>query len=132
MHHCAEAISPSRRGVSHRPLVGVRPFLSGRQDRREFSQGAALGKMSSYRQIAKSTTLIGGTQVINIFIGIIRTKVLAMLLGPSGVGVVSMYQSAVGLVGTLTGFGIGSAGVRQIAEAVGIGPAPSARRPLGP
>ena len=75
--------------------------------------------MSSYRQIFKSTALIGGTQVITIFIRIVRTKVLAVLLGPSGIGLAGMYQAATGLVGTLTGFGIGNAGVRQIAEAAG-------------
>jgi PST family polysaccharide transporter len=76
---------------------------------------------NSYRQIFKSTALIGGTQVINIFLGIVRTKVLAILLGPSGMGIAGLYQSSTGLVGTLAGLGIGSAGVRQIAEAVGTG-----------
>ncbi len=74
---------------------------------------------NSYRQIFKSTALIGGTQVINIFLGVARTKVLAILLGPSGMGITGMYQSATGLIGMLAGFGIGSAGVRQIAEAAG-------------
>ncbi len=76
---------------------------------------------TSHRQIFKSTALIGGTQVINIFLGIVRTKVLAILLGPSGIGIAGLYQSATGLIGTLAGFGIGSAGVRQIAEAAGTG-----------
>lgn len=75
----------------------------------------------SYRQIFKSTSLVGGAQVANILIGIVRTKALAVLLGPAGMGLAGMYQSATGLVGTLTGFGIGQAGVRQIAEAAGTG-----------
>ena len=75
----------------------------------------------SYRQIFKSTSLVGGAQVANILIGIARTKALAVLLGPAGMGLAGMYQSATGLVGTLTGFGIGPAGVRQIAEAAGTG-----------
>jgi len=75
----------------------------------------------SYRQIFKSTSLVGGAQVANILIGIARTKALAVLLGPAGMGLAGMYQSATGLVGTLTGFGIGQAGVRQIAEAEGTG-----------
>lgn len=75
--------------------------------------------MNGYRQIFKSTALIGGTQVVKILIGVIRTKVLAVLLGPSGIGLEGMYQAATSLVGTLTGFGIGNSGVRQIAEAVG-------------
>jgi len=71
----------------------------------------------SYRQIFKSTSIVGGSQVLNILNGIVRTKALAVLLGPSGMGLAGMYQSATSLVGTLTGFGIGQAGVRQIAEA---------------
>lgn len=74
---------------------------------------------NSYRQIFKSTALIGGTQAVRILMGIARTKVLALLLGPSGIGIVGMYQSTAGVIGTLAGFGIGQAGVRQIAEAVG-------------
>lgn len=76
---------------------------------------------NSYRQIFKSTTLIGGTQVIKILIGVFRTKILALLLGPSGMAVTGMYQSATALIGTVAGFGIRNAGVRQIAEAVGTG-----------
>lgn len=71
----------------------------------------------SYGQILKSTALIGGTQVLNILIGIVRVKALAIMLGPFGIGLAGMYQAATGMIGTLTGLGIGSAGVRQIAEA---------------
>lgn len=76
---------------------------------------------NSYRQIFKSTTLIGGSQVINILLGIVRTKILAVLLGPSGVGIIGLYSSITGLIGTFAGMGIGSSGVRQIAEAAGTG-----------
>ncbi|MDH7599254.1 MAG: O-antigen translocase [Sedimentisphaerales bacterium] len=75
----------------------------------------------SYGQILKSTTLVGGSQVINILIGIVRTKFMAVLLGPAGVGLMGMYQAATGIVGTVTGLGISSSGVRQIAEAAGSG-----------
>ncbi|MEO0248192.1 MAG: oligosaccharide flippase family protein, partial [candidate division WOR-3 bacterium] len=76
---------------------------------------------SSYGQILKSTTLVGGSQVINILIGIVRTKFMAMLLGPAGVGLIGMYQAVIEMVGMVTGLGIGSSGVRQIAEAAGSG-----------
>ncbi len=46
--------------------------------------------MSSHRQIFKSTALIGGTQVINMGIGIVRTKALAVLLGPAGMGLAGL------------------------------------------
>lgn len=74
---------------------------------------------SSYRSILKSTSLIGGASVINILIGMVRTKFVAVLLGPTGVGLLGMYGQVTSVVGTLTGMGLGSSGVRQVAEAVG-------------
>lgn len=71
----------------------------------------------SYRRILKSSSLIGGASVINIAVGILRTKALAVLLGPVGVGITSLYT---GLISTATMFGtlgVGTVGTRQIAEA---------------
>lgn len=45
----------------------------------------------------------------------VKTKAVAVLLGPSGVGLVGLYVSAVGFVSTLTGLGITQSGVRDIA-----------------
>lgn len=75
-----------------------------------------INKDNSYKEIVKSTGIVGGAQVIKIVVGIVRTKILAVLLGPSGIGVVGMFESIIGLSGTLTNLGIGSSGVRQIAE----------------
>ena len=47
----------------------------------------------------------------------VRTKLVAVLLGPSGVGLVGLYQSATGVVGAFAGMGIVSSGVRAVAEA---------------
>jgi PST family polysaccharide transporter len=76
---------------------------------------------SSYNQILKSTTIIGGSTVINTFLGVVRTKILAILLGPSGIGLIGVYSSITEFVGFLAALGIGSSGVRQIAEADGKG-----------
>ena len=57
--------------------------------------------------------------MINIVLGIIRTKFVAVLLGPAGIGLMGMYSTLISLVGTLAGMGIGSSGVRQIAGAAG-------------
>ncbi|MGA3206877.1 MAG: O-antigen translocase [Syntrophales bacterium] len=78
-------------------------------------------KNQSYGQILQSTALVGGSQVIKILIGIIRTKILAVLLGPAGIGLMGMYDAVTRTVGAITGMGIGSSGVRQIAEAEGTG-----------
>ena len=74
---------------------------------------------NSYGQILKSTTLVGGSQVVNILLRIIRTKFLAVLLGPSGVGLIGLYTAVTDIMGAVTSMGIGSSGVRQIAEAAG-------------
>ena len=57
--------------------------------------------------------------VLNIAIGIVRTKAMAMLLGPAGFGLAGLYSSIADLTQSIAGMGINSSGVRQIAEAVG-------------
>src|ERR1700760_4908577 len=73
----------------------------------------------TYGQILKSSALVGGSSILNIAIGVVRTKVMAVLLGPAGFGLLSVYGSIVTLTQTLAGMGINSSGVRQIAAASG-------------
>jgi enterobacterial common antigen flippase len=75
----------------------------------------------TYGQILKSSAVIGGSSVVGIGLGIARTKVMALLLGPAGVGLLGIYNSICDLARTIAGMGINSSGVRQIAEAVGTG-----------
>jgi PST family polysaccharide transporter len=75
----------------------------------------------SYGQIVKSSVLIGGSSVLNIGFSIVRTKAMALLLGPSGYGLFGIYDSICSLTRTVAGMGINTSGVRQIAEAVGSG-----------
>lgn len=78
-------------------------------------------KRHTYGQILKSSALIGSSSMLNIAIGIVRTKAMAMLLGPSGVGLLGLYGSITELTISIAGMGINSSGVRQIAEAAGSG-----------
>lgn len=71
----------------------------------------------SYRQILRSSSITGGAQALTYIIGLVRIKVVAMLLGPSGVGLVGLYTSAMGLIGTASGLGIASSGVREVVQA---------------
>jgi antigen flippase len=86
------------------------------------------GGEPSYGQILKSSALIGGTTMLNIGVGIIRTKAMAWLLGPVGVGLIGIYGSILNLTQSLASMGIPASGVRQIAEAVGSGDAKQIRR----
>ncbi|MEO7145552.1 MAG: O-antigen translocase [Bryobacteraceae bacterium] len=80
---------------------------------------AAPEERDTYGQILKSSALIGGSSVLNIAIGIVRTKAMAILLGPSGFGLIGLYSSIAELTQSLAGMGINSSGVRQIAQAAG-------------
>lgn len=75
----------------------------------------------TYGQILKSSVLVGGSSVANIVIGIARAKAMAVLLGPSGVGLAGLYNSIADITSTVAGMGVNSSGVRQIAAAVGSG-----------
>jgi PST family polysaccharide transporter len=74
---------------------------------------------ASYGQILKSSSIIGGASGINYLIGMVRTKLVAVLLGPSGIGLVALYTSVTAVVSTLSGLGIASSGVREVSEAHG-------------
>lgn len=71
----------------------------------------------SYRQIMKSATIVGGSQVLNILINIIKTKIVALLLGPTGIGIIGVLQTVIDLLRNATGFGINFSCVKDIAEA---------------
>jgi O-antigen/teichoic acid export membrane protein len=75
----------------------------------------------SYRQIIKATSIFGGVQVFNIIISILRSKFIALLLGPAGMGIVGLLNSTTGLIGALTNFGLGTSAVRDVASAYGTG-----------
>ena len=72
---------------------------------------------SSYRQVFKATSIFGGVQVFTILIGIIRTKIVAVLLGASGYGFMSLLNAPVGFINNLTGLGIDYSAIRDISAA---------------
>ncbi|MFI3185431.1 MAG: oligosaccharide flippase family protein [Methylococcaceae bacterium] len=76
-------------------------------------------KVASYRRILKTSSITGGASVINILIGLLRTKILAILLGPAGIGLVGLYTGLMSTAATIASMGVGTIGTRQIAEAVG-------------
>jgi len=63
--------------------------------------------------------VIGSAQVVKILLTIFRMKLLAVLLGPAGVGLLGIYNNLQGMVSNAAGLGMASSGVRQIASARG-------------
>jgi enterobacterial common antigen flippase len=74
---------------------------------------------NSYGQILRSSSIVGGAQAGVYLIGLARVKLVAILLGPTGVGLVGLYTSAIGLIGVVSGMGVGESAVREIARAHG-------------
>lgn len=74
-------------------------------------------KNSSYNQILKSTSIFGGSQILIILIGVIRNKMIAVLLGPVGVGIIGIYNSVIEMIRSAGGLGMDTTGVKEIAEA---------------
>jgi len=60
---------------------------------------------------------MGGAQVVTMASAFIRTKVIAQLMGPAGVGLVGVLTAFNGNAATLAGWGLGASGVRVIAAA---------------
>jgi O-antigen/teichoic acid export membrane protein len=75
--------------------------------------------LSDSRSLIKSMLVIGYAQAVNILISIFKMKVLAVLLGPGGVGLLSIYNSLLGMVQQTAGLGMGTSGVREIASSRG-------------
>jgi O-antigen/teichoic acid export membrane protein len=74
-------------------------------------------KQKSYNQIAKATGIFGGVQVFNILLSIIRSKVVAVLLGTTGVGLMGMFTATTTMIASITNLGIGFSAVRTVSEA---------------
>jgi len=75
---------------------------------------------SSYRSIFKATSLFGSVQVFQIIIQVVKSKFIAVLLGPAGVGIIGLYQSGMQLVQNITNMGLASSAVRDVSEAFGL------------
>lgn len=64
---------------------------------------------------------MGGAAGINLLLGMARVKFAAVLIGTTGVGLISSFTALQGFIGTLAGLGLQSSAVREIAAAVGKG-----------
>ena len=81
-------------------------------------RGRAGGEAENkYNSILKATSLLGGVQMINILLNLLRTKAIAILLGPSGVGLNGIYNETRELIHTTTNLGLDISGVRGISQA---------------
>lgn len=72
--------------------------------------------MANYRQIFKSTGLLGSVQVLYVLIAVLRNKIAAQFIGPAGIGLADLYGRTMDLMGNATNFGLGLSAVRCLSE----------------
>ena len=65
----------------------------------------------------KAMGLFGGVQAFTILCSIVRTKLVAVWIGPMGVGLFALFNQALELLNTGTNLGMRTSSVRDIAEA---------------
>ncbi len=71
---------------------------------------------NSYSHVLKYTGIFGGVQGISILVGIIRNKLCAVILGPEGFGLITLFTSTVTFVSTLSDLGLSFSAVRHVSE----------------
>jgi len=71
--------------------------------------------LTAHRQIFRASAIIGAASMINMVIGVLKVKFLAIFLGPLGVGLLGLYQNIMGVATSLAGCGVANSGVRQLA-----------------
>lgn len=78
-------------------------------------------EQAGYRQVVKATSIFGGVQVFTIIVSIIRSKFIAILLGPTGMGISGLLTATLGMIAGITNFGLATSAVKDIASAHGAG-----------
>lgn len=74
--------------------------------------------ISNSRSILRAASVTGVSTLINVAFGLLRMKVAALLLGPAGIGLVGLLQSAMGTAATIGDFGMRQSGARRVAIAI--------------
>lgn len=70
----------------------------------------------SYKKIFKSTFLFGFVQAFNIIAKVGVNKVVAVLLGTEGMGVIGLFQSTINVLSTVCGLGLSQSAVKDISQ----------------
>ena len=72
--------------------------------------------METYKKIYKASGLFGGVQGLSIVLNLVRTKLVAIILGPAGIGLNSIYNETRELIHSTTNMGLDVSGIRGISQ----------------
>lgn len=68
---------------------------------------------NSYRSILRGTSIFGGVQVFQVLVSLVRGKLVAMLLGPSGMGISALFASSATTIQRFASLGLNLAIVKE-------------------
>ena len=74
------------------------------------------GTTDGYSHVLKYTGIFGGVQGLNIIVSLVRNKLVALLLGPNGMGLASLFNTTVNFISQATNFGISFSAVKHVSE----------------
>lgn len=74
---------------------------------------------NGYRSILKGTSILGGVQLFQILINLVRGKFVAMLLGPEGMGIAAIFTSTQNTLVRFSSLGLDLAFVKEAAASRG-------------
>lgn len=69
---------------------------------------------NSYRRILKGFSLFGSVEVLKIFVNLLRGKLVAVILGPEGIGISALFASAAQTVQRFASLGLNLALVKEV------------------
>ena len=72
---------------------------------------------SRYRNSFAATVLFSGVQIYQIIIRVVKSKFLALFIGPSGIGILSLLRSTTDTISVATNFGLKTSSIKSIASA---------------
>ena len=71
---------------------------------------------NSYGHVLKYTGIFGGVQGLGIIAALVRNKAAALLLGPAGMGLASLFNTAANFMSQATSLGVSFSAVRHLSE----------------
>ena len=75
------------------------------------------GETNISRTIVKAMGVFGSIQVFNILCSVVRTKLVALWIGPLGMGLFAIFNSAIDMIVNIANFGMRTSATRSISMA---------------
>lgn len=86
------------------------------ENEKEIASNSGISRKNSYRNIVKGTSIFGSVQVLQVLIGLLRGKFTAIFLGPAGMGISSLFFSALSTLTQFSQLGLNMSIVTQVSE----------------